>query len=55
MTAMIALAVAKYGQITPCTGKATLSDCLTHEPGIGDILWFNTPDGSTHVVVGEKS
>ena len=45
------LAEQQYGSdITPC-GDKTWRECLTYEECIDTyIFWFNTPDGSTHVV-----
>ena len=49
---LIEQALAQCG--TPCTGKATLEQCFTEEGG-KVVLWFNTPDHSTHVVTGVES
>jgi len=39
----------EYKKIFPCGGKKSLSECFMV---YGDelVLWFNTPDGSTHIV-----
>jgi hypothetical protein len=50
MNEMIAEAKRQHGEITPCYGKATLEECFTEEPGFGLLFWFNTKDGSTHMV-----
>jgi hypothetical protein len=51
---LIDRAKAEHGTILPCGGKACLEDCITEEPGVGRIFWFNTPDGSTHVEIEAK-
>lgn len=41
----------QYGQyIYPVTHKKHLKDCVTIDDCIA-MLWFNTPDHSTHIVV----
>lgn len=49
---LIEQALAQGG--TPCARKATLEECFTEEGG-KVVLWFNTPDHSTHVVMGVES
>ena len=51
---MLAEAVARHGVVLPCGGRRTLEECVTVEPGVGVILWYNTPDGGTHVVRRER-
>jgi hypothetical protein len=42
-------AVQRFGRILPCGSRKTLDDCFTlmNEQLI---FWFNTDDGSTHVI-----
>jgi hypothetical protein len=43
------LAIEMYGEIIPCPNKETFEKSFTiHEGKI--IFWFNTKDGSTHVL-----
>lgn len=43
-----------YSKISPCGTKTSLFDCFTIiENGKKLVFWFNTPDNSTHVMVGE--
>jgi len=49
---LVALAVAAHGlDITPASGRATLHDCISDEREYSGcwILWYNTPDNSTHI------
>jgi len=50
-SALIAAARERYGEdITPCRNRARLEDCFMDHGRYGYFLYFNTPDGSTHVV-----
>jgi hypothetical protein len=49
---LVALAVAAHGlDITPASGRATLHDCISDEREYSGcwMLWYNTPDNSTHI------
>ncbi|MBE3119266.1 MAG: hypothetical protein IMZ50_11005 [Candidatus Atribacteria bacterium] len=50
MNALIEQARTQYGEILPCSGKASLEECITDDPRTGRMLWFNSADGDTHVV-----
>jgi hypothetical protein len=47
---LITKAKRRYGNdIKPCGKRTDFKDCMTTEKGV-PVLWFNTPDDSTHVV-----
>ncbi|MGM0443969.1 MAG: hypothetical protein ACQEQV_07270 [Fibrobacterota bacterium] len=49
---LIREAVETYKLVRPCGGKGSLEECFSRE---GDrlMLWFNTHDESTHIVMAE--
>lgn len=46
---LIEAAKEEFGEIVPCGGKAW-DQCLTRH-GELNLFWFNTADGSTHVML----
>lgn len=45
-----------YKNISPCGGKTQISDCFTAvDHGKKLVLWFNTPDNNTHILVEKIS
>jgi len=48
--AMLAEARARHGEIQPCSGREDLGECFTREKGM-TLLWYNSVDGSTRVVI----
>ena len=51
---MIAQARKRFGKILPCSGKSSLEDCFMDMGEYGYFLYFNSPDGSTHVVKADR-
>ncbi len=47
---MIAEARKHHGEIFPCSCKRSLEECFTDEGKYGLFLYYNTPDGHTHVI-----
>lgn len=45
-------AMSRYRRIFPCGTRARFDDCFTNN-GDSLMFWFDTEDGSTHLVVGE--
>jgi hypothetical protein len=41
----------RHGAIRPCAGRRSLRDCFTRLPDGELALWFNTPDGNTHIEI----
>jgi len=39
----------RFGEVHPCAMKTDFEECLTLQ-GDDLVLWFNTNDGSTHIV-----
>jgi len=40
-----------YGDISPCSGIESFSECFTEiDDGENIVFWFNTPDNSTHML-----
>lgn len=50
MNKLLEIAKERYGNIRPCHGKCSFEECITIEDN-KIILWFNTNDDSTHIVV----
>lgn len=48
--ALIRKAQESYSSILPCKGKLSVDDCFTQDDD-KLMLWFNTEDRSTHVLV----
>jgi len=46
-------AVKIHKDILPCGRKKTFSECYTEEQGV-TIFWYDTEDGSTHLVLSSK-
>jgi len=45
----------RHGEVFPCKTTSSFAECLTSLEGERACLWYNTADGSTHVVVeGEQ-
>jgi len=38
----------RHGEVTPCAGR-TWAECVTEING-RRVLWYNSPDGSSHVI-----
>jgi len=51
---LVKRARSKHGRISPCGNDKTFIDCLTILDDKTLCLWYNTPDGSTHVVTDER-
>jgi len=43
----------RCGAIEPCSGKRSLEECFTEERGML-LFWFNSADGSTHMIYRRK-
>jgi len=43
----------KYGSIGPCDGTTLWDECFTEVDGY-QLLWFNTNNGSTHIIKAES-
>ena len=52
--AMIAQARERFDKILPCSGKASLDECFIDMGEYGYLLYYNTPDGGTHVVKADQ-
>jgi len=54
---MIAEALGKHSYISTCSGRDNLDDSFTvqaNDDGLRQaVLWYNAPNGSTHVIVEE--
>jgi hypothetical protein len=48
---LIAKAFETYKVIFPCSHKDTLYDCFTTNHNDQLVLWFNTADGSTRIII----
>ena len=43
----------RHPDFRPVGGRMQFSQCFT-ETEVGTILWYDTPDNSTHIVLGSK-
>jgi len=50
---LITEAIERYSDISPCSGKKSILDCITYYNEEIQ-LWFNTSDNSTHLISSKE-